>query len=185
MYTLSLEKVQNFYHIFKSSGLKKYFFFLKKAQTQVGLYLIIFIFGTITSLTAPSTQKQCLVHDKYSTTSYLIDPILFSGPFLVFSPRETQSEWWIFYSSVFKPRTCESSISIVPGPSLSHCCPSQPHATKEQTGPHPAFSSQKTTHLLVLAWKAHLLGKKCPAWQSSTPGPSAWARAPFSASAVK
>lgn len=92
MYTLSLEKVQNFYHIFKSSGLKKYFFFLKKAQTQVGLYLIIFIFGTITSLTAPSTQKQCLVHDKYSTTSYLIDPILFSGPFLVFSPRETQSE---------------------------------------------------------------------------------------------
>lgn len=90
----------------------------KRKKNRLRWNSIIFRFCTTPPITVPSTQKQCLVYNGYSTTSYPIDPILFSGPFLLFSAMEMQWEGWSFQSSVFKPCTCESSISTAPEPSL-------------------------------------------------------------------
>lgn len=47
------------------------------------LCLITFVICATTSITVPSTQKQCLIGDSYSTTSYPVDP--FSSLVLSFS----------------------------------------------------------------------------------------------------
>lgn len=90
---------------------------------------------TIIPLTALSTQKQRLVRDRLSNW-----PCSLLWSFLGLSPHGDAIRVMIFVlfcfdSSVFKPRTCESSISTVPGPRLSHYCPSQPCALSEHTGP--------------------------------------------------
>lgn len=41
-----------------------------------------------------------------------------------------------FLKLCFQPRTCKSSPSTVPEPSLSRCCTSQPRTVKGQTRPH-------------------------------------------------
>ena len=148
------------------SRTQKIFFF--KQPRHRWDYILPSLYSGPSFLSLPSAPKNSAQY----MTGYPTDPILFSGPFLVFPPMEMQSECFFFYSSVFKPGTCESSISTVPGPRLSHYCPSQPCALIEHTGAPFYLLIPENQHLFALAWRAHLRRRKCPGVQSSTPGPS-------------
>lgn len=149
----------------KSPGLKK--FFLNSLDSGGTTFCHLYILY--------HHSPHCPQHPKIVPSAWQVIQltILSSGPFLVFSPMEMQSEWFFFffYSSVFKPRIhVRAPLAQVQGPAVT-LLPFTAMRSKRAHRTPILPSSCETRHLLVLAWRAHLQRRRCPALQSSTPGP--------------
>lgn len=68
-----------------------------------------------------------------------------------------------FLKFCFQSRTCESSASTAPEPSLSHCCTSQLHTASKRDPILPLSPGNQTS--ACSGRRAHLL-RRCPAWPS-------------------